>query len=123
MLHLVEGGGIYLHKLFGILLPGRFVSSIYLFISVWAHIHNIYVTLWVIIQYTLFISPGKNTGVSYHSLLQGIFLMQGSKQLNHGFLHCRQILYHLSKQGGPLKLLQCFLFLTFLYFWCYCKIL
>ena len=57
-----RGEGMYLHKLFGILLPGRFVSSIYLFISVWAHIHNIYVTLWVVIQYTLFISPGKNTG-------------------------------------------------------------
>ena len=41
-------------------------------------------------------SPGKNTGVSSHSLLQGIFLTQGS---NQGFLHCRRILYHLSHQG------------------------
>ena len=63
-------------------------------------------------------SPGKNTGVGchfllqcqaplsmefsrqeywsgYHSLLQGIFLTQG---LNLGLLHCRQILYHLSHQ-------------------------
>ena len=38
-------------------------------------------------------SPGKNTGVGYHSLLQGIFLTQGSSS---GFLHCRQILYHLT---------------------------
>ena len=38
-------------------------------------------------------SPGKNTGVGIHSLLQGIFLTQGSKL---GILHCRQILYHLS---------------------------
>ena len=30
-----------------------------------------------------------------HSLLQGIFLTQGS---NPGLLHCRQILYHLSHQ-------------------------
>ena len=30
-------------------------------------------------------SPGKNTGVGCHSLLQGIFLTQG---LNPGFLHC-----------------------------------
>ena len=37
--------------------------------------------------------PGKNTGVVYHSLLQGIFLTQG---LNLGLLHCRQILYQLS---------------------------
>ena len=35
-------------------------------------------------------SPGKNTGVGCHALLQGIFLTQGS---NPG-LHCRQILYH-----------------------------
>ena len=36
-------------------------------------------------------SPGKNTGVGYHSLLQGIFLTQGS---NPCLLLCRQILYH-----------------------------
>ena len=34
-------------------------------------------------------SPGKNTGVRSHSLLQGIFLTQES---NPGLLHCRQIL-------------------------------
>ena len=39
---------------------------------------------------------GKNTGVGSHSLLQGIFLTQGS---NPGILNCRQILYHLSHQG------------------------
>ena len=33
-------------------------------------------------------SPGKNTGVGSHSLLQGIFLPQES---NPGLLHCRQI--------------------------------
>ena len=43
-------------------------------------------------------SPGKNTGVCSHSLLQGIFPTQGS---NMGLLHCRQILYHLSHQGSP----------------------
>ena len=43
-------------------------------------------------------SPGKNTGVGIHSLLQGIFLTQGS---NTGLPHCRQILYHLSHQGSP----------------------
>jgi len=35
-------------------------------------------------------SPGKNTGVGYHSLLQGIFPTQES---NPGLLHCSQILY------------------------------
>ena len=44
-------------------------------------------------------SPGKNTGVSSHALLQGIFLTQGS---NLGILHCRHILYHLSHQEGPI---------------------
>ena len=42
--------------------------------------------------------PGKNTGVSSHSLLQGIFPTQGS---NPVLLHCRQILYRRSHQGSP----------------------
>ena len=42
-------------------------------------------------------SPGKNTGVGCHPLLQGIFLTQGS---NPGLLHCGQILYRLSHQGS-----------------------
>ena len=42
-------------------------------------------------------SQGKNTGVGSHSLLQGIFLTQGS---NCHLLHCRQIHYHLSHQGS-----------------------
>ena len=43
-------------------------------------------------------SWSKNTGVSGHSLLQGIFLIQGS---NQAFLHYRQILLSLSCQGSP----------------------
>ena len=35
-------------------------------------------------------SPGKNTGMGCHSLLQGIFLTQG---LNPGLLHCRQMFF------------------------------
>ena len=42
-------------------------------------------------------SPGKNPGVGSHSLLQGIFLTQGSTP---GLPHCREILYHLSHQGN-----------------------
>ena len=54
-------------------------------------------------------SPGKKTGVSSHSLLQGIFLTEGS---NFDLLHYRQILYHLSHQGSPLLLLAtCILWL------------
>ena len=36
-------------------------------------------------------SPGKNTGVGCHALLQGIFPAHRS---NPGLLHCRRILYH-----------------------------
>ena len=43
-------------------------------------------------------SPGKNTRVGCHVLLQGIFSTQGS---NPGLLYCRQIIYHLSHQGSP----------------------
>ena len=43
-------------------------------------------------------SPGKNTGVGCHALLQGVFPTQG---LNLGLPHCRRILYHLSHQGSP----------------------
>ena len=42
--------------------------------------------------------PGKNTGVSCRSLLQGIFLTQGS---NPHLLHCRQILYHWATREAP----------------------
>ena len=45
-------------------------------------------------------SPGQNTGVGSHSLLQGIFPTQGS---NPGLPHCRQILYQLSHQGSPFQ--------------------
>ena len=44
-------------------------------------------------------SPGKNTGVGCHALLQGIFPTQ---ELNPGLQHCRWILYRLSHQGSPL---------------------
>ena len=45
-------------------------------------------------------SPGKNTGVGYDALLQGIFPTQGSSP---GLPHCRQILYHLRYQGSRIK--------------------
>ena len=43
-------------------------------------------------------SPGKNTEVGSHALLQRIFPNQGS---NGGLLHCRWILYQLSYLGSP----------------------
>ena len=50
------------------------------------------------------ISPGKNTGVGCHSLLQRIFPTQGS---NPGLPHCRQILYCLSHQGSLWSPMPC----------------
>ena len=47
-------------------------------------------------------SPGKNTGVGCHALLQGIFPTHGS---NPGLPYCRQILYGLNHQGSPASLL------------------
>ena len=44
-------------------------------------------------------TPGQNTGVGCHFLLQGIFPTQG---LNWGLLNCRGILYQLNYQRNPL---------------------
>ena len=51
--------------------------------------------------YSLWNSPGQNTGVGSHSLLQGTFPAQGS---NPGLPHCRQILYQLNHKRIPRKL-------------------
>ena len=47
---------------------------------------------------SLWNSPGQNTEVGSHFLLQGIFPTQGS---NPDLPHCRWILYQLSHQGSP----------------------
>ena len=48
-------------------------------------------------------SPGKNTGVGCHALLQGSFPTQ---RWNPGLPHCRQILYHLSHHQGSPRMLE-----------------
>ena len=45
-------------------------------------------------------SPGKSTGVGFHTFWQGIFPTQ---RLNPGLPHCRQILYLLNHQGSLKK--------------------
>ena len=57
----------------------------------------LFVTPWTVAARLLcpWDSPGKNTGVGCHALLQGIFPTQG---LNPGLPHCRQILYCLSHE-------------------------
>ena len=58
----------------------------------------LFVTLWTVAyQAYPWNSPGNNTGVGCHFLLQGIFPTQGS---NQGLLCFRQILYHQSHQGS-----------------------
>ena len=61
-------------------------------------------------------SPGKNNGVDYHFLLQGIFPTQGS---NPDLPHCRQTLYRLSHQEVQLVHIYIFFLYTSLYqlFW------
>ena len=49
-------------------------------------------------------SPGRNTGVGCHILLQGIFPTQGSNLHLLSLLHCRQILYCLSPWGTGTKI-------------------
>ena len=49
--------------------------------------------------YSLWNSPGENTGVGNLSLLQGIFLTHGLKP---GLPHYRQIFYQLSHKGSPM---------------------
>ena len=53
-------------------------------------------------------SPWKNTGVSSHDLLQGIFLTQGSNLCLLCLLHCRWIIHHWAMREAPL-LANCFL--------------
>ena len=68
----------------------------YLLSCVW-----LFMTPWTV-QFTRLLcpwnSPGMNTGVSCHFLVQGIFPTQ---RLIPWLLHCRQSLYHLSHQGSP----------------------
>ena len=61
---------------------------------------QLFVTLWIVAASLLcsWNSPGKKYWNENRSLLQGSFPIQG---LNLGLLHCRQILYHLSRQRSP----------------------
>ena len=58
--------------------------QLYLCVCVFLLIHTLcsrlFVTLWPIGLLCPWDSPGKNTGVGFHALLQGIFLTQGLNQ-------------------------------------------
>ena len=47
-------------------------------------------------------SPGKNTGVGGHALLQGIFFIQESNPCLLRLLHCKRILDPMGHLGSPL---------------------
>ena len=68
---------------------------------------RVFETPWL---YSSWNSPGQNTGVGSHFLLQGIFPTQGS---NPGLLHCRPILYQLSHRGSLIRYMICKYFLPF----------
>ena len=59
-------------------------------------------------------SLGLNTGVGCHSLLQGIFRIQGSNP-GISLLHCRQFLYCVSHQESPPPLLMRALILSWVH--------
>ena len=52
-------------------------------------------------------SPGKNTGVGFCVLLQGIFLTQRPNSLFLRLLHCRQILYSWTTAAAAKSLQSC----------------
>ena len=60
--------------------------------SLWPH------RLWPVRLLCPWNSPGKNTGMGCHFLLQGLFLIQGSNLCLLCLLHSRHILYPLSHQ-------------------------
>ena len=55
----------------------------------------LFATPWTIQSWN---SPGQNTGVGSCCLLQGIFPIH---RWNPGLVHCRHILYQVSRQGSP----------------------
>ena len=73
-------------------------------LSCFSHV-LLFVTLWTVAARLPcpWDSPGKNSGVGCHALLQGIFPTQGSKP---GLPHCRWILYHLNLSPKFSKELQ-----------------
>ena len=65
-------------------------------------------SLWPHGLYRPWNSPGQNTGVGSHPLLQGILPTQGS---NPGLPHCRRILYHLCHKDTVI-ICSCFFKMT-----------
>ena len=75
-----------------LLLPSVFPSISCCLLFNDSAVSDTFATPWTVAHQTplLLDFPGKNTGMGFHFLLQGIFLTQGS---NLCLLYCRQILY------------------------------
>ena len=67
----------------------------YILLSCFSYV-QLLLTLWTVAHqaHLSMDSPGKNTGLGCHLLLQGILLTQGSNLCFLKFLHYRRILYH-----------------------------
>ena len=68
-------------------------------------------------------SPGKNTAVGSHSLLQGIFPTQGS---NPDLLHCRRTVYRLSLKLlllGPIYAIIWYMLYLYIFIYIYIAIM
>ena len=68
----------------------KVLSRVQLFATPWTAAHQALLSM---------NSLGKNTGVGSHSLLQGIFLTQGSNPM---FPALQADSYHLSHEGSPI---------------------
>ena len=79
-------------------MKGRWYDSLFFIFYLWKWKFLSHVWLFATPWNSRWNSPGQNTGVGSHSLLQGIFPTQGS---NPDLPHCRQILYQLSHQERP----------------------
>ena len=108
---LVNTMGIHASNLFGLcclLLLMYKLQTILYYVYFIIILYYYYFILWLFykinnkyVLYSMRNSPGNNIGVGCHSLLQGIFPIQGS---NPVLLHCRQVIYLLNHQGSSLYL-------------------
>ena len=89
---------VYIVKYIHLALPFWPVRYIHAFHTSWEMLSHVWLCATPRTIYISWNSPGQNTGVGTHSLLQGIFPTQGS---NPSLLHCRQILYQLSHKESP----------------------
>ena len=77
-------------------------------LSVFSHVW-LFVTLWTSKLLCPWDSPGKNTGVGCHFLLQGIFLTQGSDPRLLRLLHWRAGSLPLAPLGRPFDIPRIFI--------------